>query len=142
MKRICGLMVVLALLGLVFVGVGCGSTTTDTTATTDSSGATTSTTTTSTTEYDLGTDQLTSLVGIASNVWNIISNVIDATKTQRVKALTETEVHKAAVEIAIAVFDKYGRFPAATDIAAYVQAGTKPSDTALANFAASGSLKE
>ena len=119
--------------------------------------------------YNLNTDQITSLVGIGSNVWGIINGAQTAQTTttatpapttldyinegiQAVQLIMsafkapqtykESEVQAEAVKIALAAYKEAGQFPPVVDIAKLVAARKFPTEKALIAFGKTGKLAE
>lgn len=132
------LLLFVAVFGATMLG-GCSKSNTETVIT-ETGGVVSTTTTTVTETYDLNTEQLTELVTIANNVWNIVSEIIETAKTKT--TLTKDTTEKFTIKIASVCFTRYGKFPKPEHIAAYLTAGRTPTETAFVKFGITGNLIE
>ena len=145
MLLVVGILVCLPLI----CAVGC--TQTNTSTVTDANGLVT--TTVDNMAVDIDENDIGAIVNLSSQVWDIVSNIINSlntdnsakaimVKTTKGDTITKSDVLKKASEISLLCFRESGKLPTAEDIAAYIRAGTMPSEAALTRFADTGRLIE
>lgn len=98
-------------------------------------------------EEDVGA--LSSLVNVASSVWDLVSEVLVAMKSTDGTftdgagvALTREDVIEKSNSISILCYRECSSFPTADEVYKYVAEGTMPSEAALIRFAETGKLHE
>jgi hypothetical protein len=150
------LVALTVVLGLISaLPVGCSWTKTNTT--TDATGAITENSSSSVlldvTEADIAT--MSNIVTVASNVWDLVSTILSATKSTTSLTLvpnqitlpdgtimTKENVLKKTNVILLMCYKEAQRLPTAPEVAVYIRTGSLPSEAALIRFAQTGLLSE